>query len=94
VQVVLDRLVAHEQLVRDLLVRCAVAGHPCDPRLVRRDLVAGVGGSFAGCLAGGQQLSIGAVANALAPISANISWAWRSWSRASRRRRSRRSYSP
>ena len=46
-------------------------------------------------LAGGQQLALGArSANASAPIAVNSSCAVRSCSRASRRRRSRRSHSP
>ena len=50
--------------------------------------------ALAGALAGGRELDAGPVGEAVAPMSGNVSWAGRSWSRASVRRFWRRSHSP
>ena len=95
VQVVLDGARADEQPGADLRVGEAVAGEPRDLRLlggerrrgsrrVRLRAVSPVASSSRAARS----------ANASMPIAVNISWAVRSCSRASRRRRSRRSHSP
>src|ERR1700733_12453952 len=65
VQVVLDGLAADEQLSRDVLVGSPVARHPCDPRLVRGEVVGRLDGPLAGRLARGQELAAGALGKCL-----------------------------
>ena len=73
---------AQEQLRGDVPVAVSLAGQPGDLRLLRRELLGGLGGPLAGSLAGGQQLDRARSANASAPIAVNISCAMRSCSRA------------
>jgi hypothetical protein len=63
--VVLDGAWADEQPCADLGVGGAVAGEPGDLGLSQGELVAGLGGAFAGGLAGGQQLARGALGERL-----------------------------
>src|SRR4029453_3931242 len=64
-QVVLDGAGAEKQPGTDLGVGEAVAGQPCDQRLLGRQFVARLGRPLAGGLAGGQQLAPGPLGESL-----------------------------
>jgi hypothetical protein len=92
--VVGDGVLADEQPRADRGVRQAVAGESRDLRLLSRELLASLNAAFADAFARCQQLALGAPRETSMPMLVNISSAIRSCSRASTRRRSRRSHSP
>ena len=85
---------ADEQPRGDLGVRQSVAGEARDLSFLGGELIPGLDSAFADTLSGGKQLALGASGEPVIPIALNISNAVRSCSRASRRRRTRRSHSP
>jgi hypothetical protein len=93
-EVVLDGAPADEQPGRDVGVGDPVPSQSGDLGLLRRELLPAFNGAFADSSPVACSSRSARVANPSTPIAVNISWAVRSCSRASTRRRSRRSHSP
>jgi hypothetical protein len=93
-EVVLDGVCADEQAGADLGVRQPVAGQPGYLSLLGGQfLMPGGKGPFVGGVPVVRSSRLARSANATTPIASSMAWAVRSCSRASLRRRSRRSHS-